>query len=309
MSYIICIYGPTASGKSGLAVELAKYLSTSIINADSAQVYYDCPILNNLPTIADYQQVPHLLFNFLSCIEDFSVAKWLKLCEIQINQLTQQAKIPIVVGGSGLYLNALLEGIVNIPTSQLHKQEASSLYNVVGHDAFLNTLNKVDKDNKYYDKQRMIRSYAIYLATGTTMSAWQNQAKSTFLTHKMILIYLKPPRDELYQTINHRTTKMLQQGAILEVEKVLNGYQNYDFSDFKKFIGFQEIKHYLNHKINYQQLLVALQQNTRRYAKRQYTWFNNKINYHTSPLIEKLMIKTDNNFDYQLKIVVDNLNI
>jgi tRNA dimethylallyltransferase len=274
---VIVVFGATASGKSNLALDIANRYNSVIINADSAQVYKDSPILSNIPTKEDFEKCEHYLFSFLNLNEDFSVGKWLKLVKVQIEEAISKNKTPIIVGGSGLYISSLLNGISEIPGSLEYKKFAQSKYEELGIDAFHKLVESIDFEyaKKVRDKQRLIRAYEVYLTSGKGMTYWHNQPKKQDMKYEFINLYVKKTHEDLLKSIRIRSELMLKKGAIQEVNFIMEKYK--DINLLKKILGATEVYSYINNKINLEQLLDLLILKTKQYAKRQTTWFNNQI--------------------------------
>ena len=274
---VVVIYGCTASGKNDLALNLAKQLNGCVINADSAQIYKEIKILNNSPSEKDYNDVEHLLFNFISLNESFSVGKWLDLAMENIFFSLQKQKIPIVVGGSGLYINSLVYGLSKLPSNIHKKQEAIDLYNNLGQEKFFNLVQQIDPifTKTFKDKQRLIRAYEVYLISGKTISQLKNiNLPIPNPKLKFYKIFINKSRNIIKNKIYTRTQDMIQKGAIEEVRSM-----NKQF--YKKILGSYELSLYINNLISLEKSIEKIVIKTQQYAKRQTTWFKNKINSNT----------------------------
>lgn len=269
---IVVISGATASGKSGLALKLADLHDIAIINADSLQIYQGLPILSAQPTQDEQKIAPHFLYSHFLPQENSSVAIWLKLIKPLIERLWSENKLPVIVGGSGMYISKLIEGISEIPEiSEAVKTEARELYEKLGHEEF-----KKFTKGEALDKQRLIRAYEVFLQTKKPISFWQNNQKQIFPKANFLHVNLNPDRDKLYQNCNLRFEKMLKIGAIEEVETLASQGITDDLQ-VTKTLGFYEIHDFLVGKINREEMLKVAQQKTRNYAKRQLTWFRNQL--------------------------------
>lgn len=276
MYNVLVIYGSTASGKSALALSLAQQINGVIINADSAQVYTNAPVLSNSPTIAEKKQVNHYLFNYKCVSNGYSVGNWLLDATNSINNALQQNFTPIVVGGTGMYINSLLYGLSNLPSSLQKKQQSIDTFNQLGYTNFFNMLSQIDPQftQKFTDKQRLMRAYEVYLITNTPLSQLQQQnPPKPNHNFKCYNVFIQQNKPMLYTNIQSRFTQMLQNGAIEEVKALQN--QQY----YKKFLGAYEISLYLNNTYNLQQTISQASLKTNQYAKRQLTWFKNKIKH------------------------------
>ena len=275
-SKIILIYGPTASGKSKFAVNLAKKINGEIINADSMQVYKELKILSARPNQKDYKKIRHHLYGFQNVKKKFSTGSWLKLAYKNISDIKKRKKVPILVGGTGLYFKALTDGLVRIPNIPIkYRDKIRSLHKKIGSKNFFLKLIRLDPLVKNYlnplDTQRVIRAYEIKSFTKKSMYEWFKNTKSKYEQRDFYKIYIDFPRNELIEQINSRTSEMIDRGAISEVKKFikLKVPKNKTAS---KAIGVSEIKEFLNKKIQISELIDKISIKTRQYAKRQVTW-------------------------------------
>ncbi|MDR2007934.1 MAG: tRNA (adenosine(37)-N6)-dimethylallyltransferase MiaA [Alphaproteobacteria bacterium] len=272
---VLVIFGATASGKSAAGVDIARQTNGVIINADASQIYKEAPILANLPTARDFAAADHKLFAYLSITEESSVASWLKLCAHEIESAQTKGKIPIVVGGSGMYISALLYGISDIPSQSTKKQEAIATYNQLGAEKFLELMQKIDPIHTAKDSQRLIRAYEVYLITQKPFSFYASQPKIKYVNAEFINIFINPVREDLYAKINLRTESMFKEGVVEEAARILKLTQQQ--THIKKILGLSEIINYLDGKQTLENTISLVQQKTRNYAKRQITWFNHQI--------------------------------
>ena len=275
-SKIILIYGPTASGKSDFAIKLAKKINGEIINADSMQVYKDLQILTARPLKKDFQKIKHHLYGFQKSNKEFSSGDWLKIAIKKINEIKKRKKIPILVGGTGLYFKALTEGLVEIPTIPYKfRNRIRLLQKSIGQEKFYNELLKIDPliENQINstDVQRSIRAYEVKLFTKKSITEWHKNTKPNFKKQEFIKLIIDHPRFELIEKINLRTKKMLNMGAVLEVKKFLNQKISKNKS-ISKAIGITEIKDFIKKKITKDEVIEKISIKTRQYAKRQATW-------------------------------------
>ena len=275
-SKIVLISGPTASGKSSFAIKLAKKINGEIINADSMQVYKQLKIISARPDPKNYQKIKHYLYGFHDAKKSFSTGDWLKLANKKIKDVRNKNKIPILVGGTGLYFKALTEGLVKIPNIPVKfRNQIRSLHQKIGQKNFYNRLLKLDLSSKRNinptDSQRSIRAYEVKKYTKKSLHDWFKDTKSYFKKNEFIKIYIDFPRQELIQRINLRTEKMLKTGAIKEVKKFIKLKVPIDNSA-NKAIGIDEIKEYLNNKKELSEIKEKISIKTRQYAKRQNTW-------------------------------------
>jgi len=275
-SKIILISGPTASGKSDFAIKLAKKINGEIINADSMQVYKELKILSARPVPKNYQKIKHHLYGFHSVRKNFSVGVWLKLVIKKIKEVKKRKKIPILVGGTGLYLKTLSEGLVNIPNIPIKfRNKIRFLHDKMGQKKFYQKLLKLDPKSKNKinktDTQRSIRAFEVKQFTQKSLHDWFKDTKSFFKKNDFFKIYIDFPREELIQRINLRTEKMMKIGAINEVKNFIKLKVKKDKS-VNKAIGINEIKKYLNKEKDLKEIKEKISIKTRQYAKRQSTW-------------------------------------
>ena len=275
-SKIILISGPTASGKSNFAIKLAKKINGEIINADSMQVYKELKILSARPDPKDYQKIKHHLYGFHNVKKSFSTGDWIKLAVKKINELKKRKKIPIFVGGTGLYFKALTDGLVNIPNIPIRsRNKIRVLQETLGQKKFYQKLLKLDLKSKNKinptDVQRSIRAYEVKLFTKKSLHDWFRKTKSYFKEDEFYKIYIDYPRKDLIERIEKRTEQMIKMGAINEVKRFIKLKIKKDNS-VNKAIGINEIKEFLNHEKELSDIKEKISIKTRQYAKRQSTW-------------------------------------
>ena len=275
-SKIILISGPTASGKSNLAIKIAKRVDGEIINADSMQVYKQLKILSARPDPKLYQKIKHHLYGFHDVTKKFSTGDWLKLVKKKIKEIQRRKKIPILVGGTGLYFKALTDGLVKIPNISLKlRNEIRNLQKKIGQKLFYKKLLKLDPDSKGKidptDTQRSIRAYEVKKFTKKSLHKWFKNTKSNFLEDNFFKVYIDYPRPKLIERINLRTEEMIKDGAIKEVKNFLKLKIGKDKS-VNKAIGVTEIKDFINKEKDLEQIKEKIAIKTRQYAKRQSTW-------------------------------------
>ena len=275
-SKIVLIYGPTASGKSSFAIKLAKKINGEIINADSMQVYKELKILSARPFQKDYQKIKHHLYGFISARNNFSTGDWLKLVKKKISDIKKNKKTPILVGGTGLYFKALTDGLVNIPNIPFKfRLKIRTLHKKLGPKKFFSNLIKLDPLSKnrinLSDTQRAIRAYEVKSYTKKSIYLWFKNTKSNYEKDDFYKIYLDYPRIDLLKRINARAEKMIKNGAILEVKRFIKLKVPRD-KTASKAIGIEEIRDYINKKIQISDVIEKISVKTRQYAKRQSTW-------------------------------------
>jgi len=275
-SKIFLISGPTASGKSSFAIKLSKKINGEIINADSMQVYEELKILSARPDPKSFQNIKHHLYGFHNARNNFSTGDWLKLAIKKIKEIKRRKKIPIFVGGTGLYFKALTNGLANIPNIPiLFRNKIRLSQKKLGQKKFFQKLIKIDPLSKNKinstDAQRSIRAYEVKKFTNKSLHEWFKNTKSNFREVEFFKIYVNFPRQELIQRINQRTEQMFKLGAVKEVKRFIELKVQKDNS-VNKAIGIDEIKEYLNNKIELDEIKKKISIKTRQYAKRQSTW-------------------------------------
>ena len=280
-SKILLIYGPTASGKSLFAIKLAKKINGEIVNADSMQVYKELKILSARPLKKDFQKIKHHLYGFQSVKKNFSTGDWIKLVNQKILEIKKKKKVPILVGGTGLYFKSLSEGLVNIPNIPFEfRKKIRTLHKKLGPQKFFSELIKIDPLARNYvnlsDTQRVIRAYEIKLFTKMSMYLWFKNTKSNYKKKDFFKIYIDYPRNELLERIYKRTQEMIKKGAVSEVQKFIRLKVAKDKSA-SKAIGIKEIREYLEKKIPVKDVIEKISIKTRQYAKRQSTWGRNNM--------------------------------
>tara|TARA_Y100001970_G_scaffold155455_1_gene190298 strand:- start:356 stop:1264 length:909 start_codon:yes stop_codon:yes gene_type:complete len=280
-SKIILISGPTASGKSNFAIKLAKKINGEIINADSMQVYKELRILTARPIKKEYKKIKHHLYGFQSVKKNFSTGKWLKLANKKIILIKKRKKIPILVGGTGLYFKVLTDGLVKIPNIPIKfRNKIRNLQKKMGQRKFFLQLIKLDplineKINST-DVQRSIRAYEVKSFTKESLVNWFKNTKSKYTDEDFIKFYIDFPRKDLLEKISIRVDKMFKEGVIEEVKKFLKIKPRKDNSA-NKMIGINEIKDFLNKKYDLKETREKITIKTRQYAKRQSTWARGKM--------------------------------
>ena len=275
-SKIILVSGPTASGKSNFSIKLAKKVNGEIVNADSMQVYKELKILSARPSPKEYQKIKHHLYGFHSVKKNFSTGDWLKIAIKKVKEINKRKKIPIFVGGTGLYFKALTDGLVNIPNIPIrYRNNIRDLQKKLGQQKFYQKLIKLDPGSKENinptDTQRSIRAYEVMHFTKKPLHDWFQNTKSYFNKDDFLKIYIDYPRDELIQRIGKRVEKMIKLGAVQEVRKFVKLKVRKDKS-VNKAIGINEIKEYLKDKKDMSDVIEKISIKTRQYAKKQSTW-------------------------------------
>jgi tRNA dimethylallyltransferase len=284
MQKIILIAGPTGSGKSEIALRLAKKINGEIINADSMQVYKEIKILSARPE--SYSNVSHYLYGNISVKNNFSAGEWLKKVKVNLKKIIKKKKQPIFVGGTGLYFKLLTEGISNIPKiPDSIRTKARKLNAKLGNDEFYDLLIKLDplihNRIKKNDTHRLIRAYEVVTFTKKSLIDWQKKNKNYFSNYHFVKIFINPENSFLQKLLRLRLKKMFELGAVNEVKKFLKLKINKSLP-VNKILGIEEIKKYLDKKIPLEQAFEETFIRTRRYVKRQRTWFRGHMKDWTS---------------------------
>ena len=275
-SKIILIAGPTASGKSNFSLKLAKKINGEVINADSMQVYKQLQVLTARPIKKDIKKIKHHLYGFCDVKKNFSTGEWLKLLLKKIKNIRKRKKVPIIVGGTGLYFKALTDGLVKIPNIPIKvRNKIRLMQKKLGQKEFYNKLSKLDPliKNKIEknDVQRSIRAYEIKNYTKISIINWFKKTKKYIASDEFVKLYIDYPRDSLISRINMRVDNMFANGAIEEVRR-FNKLKVKKENSSNKVIGIKEISSLLNKQSTLEQTKELIAIKTRQYAKRQATW-------------------------------------
>lgn len=298
---VILLAGPTASGKSKLAIKLARHFTGEIINADSMQIYKEISILTSKPNSQDTKIIKHHLYGFNSVKKKFSTGLWLEMVIKKIEEQWENGRTPIVVGGTGLYFKALTDGLVKIPDIPNNmRTQIRKLHKKVGQKKFFTQLIKLDPLAKRFvlssDTQRSMRAYEVKEFTNKSLFEFTKKTKLNFNNNVFKKLFINIPRELLHKKIEKRVEKMFNEGAVDEVKKFCKMKVNKELSS-NKIIGIKEIKDYLRGKITLIKAKELIMQKTRQYAKRQFTWARGHMkSWETfySPNINDLFKKTIN---------------
>ncbi|MDR1782522.1 MAG: tRNA (adenosine(37)-N6)-dimethylallyltransferase MiaA [Bacilli bacterium] len=278
MNKIICIVGPTGVGKTALSLALAKQFNTEIINGDAFQVYQEMNILNAKPTKEERRIVKHHLVDYLKISDSLDIASFKEEATKIINSLFKDNKIPIIVGGSGLYLKSLLYDYQLNDLKGRNKDKLKKYDNYTNEEIF-KLLEEVDLDasKKLHpnNRKRVLRALEIFDENNIKKSDFINKQNHQPL-YDILFIGLTMERELLYQCINNRVDKMVNNGLIDEVTTLYHKYNNCNYQALQA-IGYKEFIPYFNNEINLEDAIDKVKQNSRRYAKKQYTWFNNQM--------------------------------
>jgi tRNA dimethylallyltransferase len=271
--FLLVLLGPTAVGKTDLSIEIAKHFQTSIISADSRQFFKEMNIGTAKPTKEQLEAVPHFFIDFLSIHENFDAFLFEEQALALLNKLFETNKIVIVSGGSGLYIDALCKGLDDLPEPKAGlREELIQLHQQKGLSHLQELL--LEKDPEYYGQvdlknpQRLIRALEVCITTGKPFSSFRKRVPRT-RGFKIIYIGLSRQREELYQRINQRVDAMIEEGLLEEVE----GLKDFGHLNALQTVGYREFFEYFNGTSDLEATIEKVKQNTRRYAKRQLTWF------------------------------------
>ena len=272
MKKVIVITGPTAVGKTKLSIEIAKRLQTDIINGDAYQIYQKMNIGTAKPTDDEKQGVIHHYMDFLDSSKTYSIAEFQKGVRECIDDLTSKNKVPLIVGGSGLYIDSVIKNYQFLEEKRSNEQSKyDSLTNEELHQVLANL--DPDKASEIHPNNRKRVLRAIELISSNVDNT--SRSKKNELVYDALIIFLNDNRESLYDRINKRVDKMLADGLIEEVKNI--GINNYSMTS-KVAIGYKEVIQYLNNEIDYNEMVELIKKNSRHYAKRQFTWFKNKDN-------------------------------
>jgi len=274
------IAGPTASGKSAYALRLAQEIGGEIVNADSMQIYDGLRVLTAGPSPEETAAVPHHLFSTVDAAQTWSVGKWLEAAMVALRDIDHRGKPAVVVGGTGLYFRALTHGLADVPAvSDTQREISGLLYEAQGEHEFREGLAKLDPEAaariEVGDRQRLLRAHAVAIATGRSLTEWQNDTRPSLAPGSWKGVVLDPPRAELYARCDARLGVMVQNGALEEVA-AMEARGLSPALPALKALGYRELAAHLRGEITLDQALDAARQETRRYAKRQLTWFRNQ---------------------------------
>ena len=274
---VIVICGPTASGKTALSIELAKQINGEIVSCDSMQIYKDMNIGTAKPTTEEMQGIKHYLIGYVSPEERYSVADYKKDAKRAIKEIIEKGKMPIVVGGTGLYLDSLIYEIEyqDIKLDEAYRNQLEKEVQEKGLEALYERAKMIDpkaiEKISATDKKRILRILEIYHATGKTKTEQEIESRKKEVEYDYKVYALNWDREKLYDRINKRVDIMIEQGLIQEVEESLQKYQK--FPTAMQGLGYKEVVDYLNGIYTKEEMVEKIKMETRRYAKRQLTWF------------------------------------
>ena len=275
---VIVIVGPTASGKTALSIELAKKINGEIVSCDSMQIYKDMNIGSAKPTQEEMEGIKHYLIDVARPDERFSVAEYKRQAEKAIEEILEKGKVPIVIGGTGLYADSLIYGIEyqEIEFDEKYRKALEKQTQTEdGLKMLYNQAKKIDEEAikkiSENDKKRIIRILEIYHQTGKTKTQLEEESRKNEVKYDYKVFAINMDRQVLYDRINKRVDLMIENGLIQEVENLLKKYKT--FPTAMQGLGYKEVVQYFNNEITKEKMIDKIKQETRRYAKRQLTWF------------------------------------
>ena len=277
----ILIAGPTASGKSGIALELARRIDGTIINTDSMQIYQDLSVLSARPDQSEMGGIPHLLYGVLDAAEVCSAGRWLSMARDAYESARREGRVPIFVGGTGLYFRALTEGLAMVPEIPIDVIErGEALRQQLGAQTFFEKFRESDPKTASQlvaaDTQRVVRAWSVWEATGRSLADWQKTNEPALLANPAHSIVIEPGRDWLYRRINRRFDEMLQKGALAEVEALASRGLSPRLPAMRA-LGVPHLLAHLKGEVSLDDAVEKAKTASRRYAKRQMTWCRNQM--------------------------------
>ncbi len=280
---IIVIVGPTAVGKTSLSIEVAEQFDGEVISGDSMQIYKELDIGTAKVTPAEKGEIPHHLIDIKEIDENYSVADFQREASQKIQEISERGHVPIIVGGTGLYIESLLYPVTHskIEPNQVLRQELEDYAEEVGNEQLWERLNQVDPEaaDKIHPNnvRRLIRAIEVYEETGELFSSFQNERQKKESNYDVFLIGLNTERQLLYERINKRVDEMVKEGLVEEAKDLWEKVGPDLTVQSTKGIGYKELFAYFNKEVTLDEAIAAIKQNSRRYAKRQLTWFRNRL--------------------------------
>ena len=301
---VIVICGPTASGKTALSIELAKQINGEIISSDSMQIYKEMNIGTAKPTPEETQGIKHYLIDFVSPEERYSVADYKKDAKKAIKEILQKGKVPIIVGGTGLYVDSLIYEI-EYPEIEFDEEYRNELENQVeknGLEKLYKKAKEIDPEAiekiSPNDKKRILRILEIYHATGKNKTEQEKESRKKEVEYDYKVYALNWDREKLYERINKRVDIMIEQGLIEEVKEI---YKKYDkFPTAMQGLGYKEVVEYLKNETTKEEMIEKIKRETRRYAKRQMTWFRKNK--------QTIWLNAEDKIQNNIQIILEGLN-
>ena len=301
---VIVICGPTASGKTSLSIELAKKINGEIVSCDSMQIYKEMDIGTAKPTEEEKQGIKHYLLDFVSPEDRYSVADFKKDAKNAIKEIIEKGKVPIVVGGTGLYVDSLIYEVEypDIEFDEEYREQLEQRVQKEGLEVLYKEAKKIDEKAiekiSPNDKKRILRILEIYHATGKTKTEQEIESRKKEVEYDYLVYALNWDRQVLYDRINLRVDKMIENGLIEEVKEILKNHKN--FPTAMQGLGYKEVVEYLNGDISKEEMIEKIKQETRRYAKRQMTWFRKNK--------QTIWIDGQDDIQNNIKIILEGMN-
>lgn len=301
---VIVICGPTASGKTALSIELAKKINGEIISADSMQIYKEMNIGTAKPTKEEMQGIKHYLLDFVSPNERYSVAQYKQDAKNAIKEIISKGKIPIIVGGTGLYIDSLIYEIEynDIKIDENYRKELEKIIEEQGLEKLYKNAMQIDpiamEKISVNDKKRIMRVLEIYKATGKTKTEQELESRKKPVEFDYKVFAINWDRETLYQRINKRVDIMIEQGLIDEVKNILEKYDK--FPTAMQGLGYKEVVDYINGIYTKEEMIDKIKMETRRYAKRQLTWFRKNK--------QTIWLDGTNNLQNNINIILEGIS-
>ena len=275
------IAGPTASGKSALALRLAQEIGAEIVGADALQLYRDIPVLSAAPSDAEREAVPHHLVGVADAADGWSVGRWLRAARQGLDGIAGRGRPAVVVGGTGLYFRALTQGLAEVPpVPAAVREQGEAEYAELGETAFRERLAKADPAAATRispgDRQRLVRAWEVYAVTGRALSDWQADNEGALPAGGWRAVAIAPDREALYDRCDARFTAMIARGALDEVKALAARHLSHALPALKA-VGYPELAAHLRGELPLPQAIEAARRETRRYAKRQSTWLRGQM--------------------------------
>lgn len=303
---VIVIAGPTASGKTDLSIEFAKKINGEIISSDSMQIYQDMNIGTAKVTLEEMQGIKHYLIDFIPPNKRYSVSDFKKDAEKAIEEILAKGKIPIIVGGTGLYIDSLIYGI-EYPEMELDEEYRNTLMKQAetqeGLQNLYNQAKKIDPEAietiSPNDKKRIIRILEVFKATGKNKTEQERLSRLNEVKYDYKVFAIDRERQNLYERINKRVDIMLEQGLVEEVKNLKQKY--HCFPTAMQGLGYKEVVEYLEEKCTYEEMIEKIKQETRHYAKRQLTWFRKNK--------ETIWLKAEDGIQKNIDIMINHMTV
>ena len=298
---VIVICGPTASGKTALSIELAKKINGEIVSCDSMQIYKDMNIGTAKPSIEEMQGIKHYMIDIISPDERYSVADYKKQAKEAIKEILSKGKVPIVVGGTGLYVDSLIYEIdyPEIEFDEKYREELDQEVEERGLEALYEKAKEIDEEAikkiSPNDKKRILRILEIYHATGKNKTEQEKESRKTPVEFDYKVFALNMDREKLYDRINKRVDIMIENGLIEEVENIYKKYNK--FPTAMQGLGYKEVVQYLEKRLTKEEMIEKIKQETRKFAKRQLTWFRKNK--------ETIWLNAEDTIQNNIKIILE----